>query len=47
MDEVSVGYTQQLSAIAKKFKALQTDSFGVIYSPANIKVDTFPVQGLR
>ncbi|EPB87680.1 hypothetical protein HMPREF1544_05461 [Mucor circinelloides 1006PhL] len=46
MDEVSAGYTKQLAAIAQKFKALQTDSFGVIYSPANIKVDTFPVQGL-
>ncbi|KAI7904752.1 uncharacterized protein BX663DRAFT_431471 [Cokeromyces recurvatus] len=46
MDEVSVGYTKQLEAIAKKFKALQTDSFGVIFTPANIKIDTFPVKAL-
>ncbi|KAI8092277.1 uncharacterized protein B0P05DRAFT_462375 [Gilbertella persicaria] len=46
IDEVAAGYTKQLNTIAKKYQSLQTDSFGVMYTPANIKVDTFPVQGL-
>ncbi|KAI8969709.1 hypothetical protein BDB01DRAFT_816414 [Pilobolus umbonatus] len=46
MDENSMGYNRELERIFKKFKALQTDSFGVMLSPANIDISSFPVQGL-
>ncbi|KAG2233944.1 hypothetical protein INT48_009757 [Thamnidium elegans] len=46
MDLVSVGYTQQLRNIYEKYKPMQTDSFGVMFSPANIDISSFPVNGL-
>ncbi|KAG2206529.1 hypothetical protein INT47_008546 [Mucor saturninus] len=46
MDLVSAGYTEQLRLIHQKYKPLRTDTFGVMFSPANIDVSSFPVNGL-
>ncbi|KAI8969714.1 hypothetical protein BDB01DRAFT_840127 [Pilobolus umbonatus] len=46
MNEVSMGYNRELERIHLKFKSLQTDTFGVMYSPASVDLSSFPVHGL-
>lgn len=46
IDATSAGYSQQLRRIYEKYRPLQTDSFGVMFSPANIDVSSFPVKAL-
>ncbi|KAI8969715.1 hypothetical protein BDB01DRAFT_855575 [Pilobolus umbonatus] len=46
MNQNSLGYNRELQRIYTKFKSLQTDTFGVMYTPANIDISSFPVQGL-
>lgn len=47
IDATAAGYAQQVRNVYEKYNKLQTDSFGVMHTPANIDVATFPVQGLR
>ncbi|KAI8969710.1 hypothetical protein BDB01DRAFT_768090 [Pilobolus umbonatus] len=46
MDQMSMGYNRELERIYNKYKPLQTATFGVMYTPANIDIASFPVQGL-
>ncbi|KAI8969712.1 hypothetical protein BDB01DRAFT_855572 [Pilobolus umbonatus] len=46
MNENSLGYNREIERIYNKFKPLQTDTFGVMFTPANIDLASFPVQGL-
>ncbi|KAI9352319.1 hypothetical protein BD770DRAFT_368275 [Pilaira anomala] len=46
MDAVAAGYSKQLKQIYEKYKPKQTDTFGVMFTPANIDIASFPVQGL-
>lgn len=47
IDATAAGYAQQVRNVYEKYNKLQTDSFGVMHTPANIDVATFPVQALR
>lgn len=44
---MSIGYTSQIASIANRYKAMRNDSFAVMFTPANIKVSSFPLEGFR
>ncbi|KAG2172290.1 hypothetical protein INT43_004832, partial [Umbelopsis isabellina] len=44
MDQTCDGYNAQLQQIYQDYKALNSPTFAVVYTPANIQVGTFPIQ---
>jgi phospholipase B1 len=47
MDAMAAGYTSQIASIHEKYLAQQNDSFAVMFTPADIKVSSFPLEGFR
>lgn len=43
----ALGYNEKLVDIYNKYKSNQSDSFAVVYQPANIDVGKFPIEALR
>ncbi|CAO3689679.1 unnamed protein product [Umbelopsis ramanniana] len=44
MDATADGYAAQAKQIYEDYKSLNSSSFAVVYTPANIQVGTFPIQ---
>ncbi|KAI9276363.1 hypothetical protein BY458DRAFT_433579 [Sporodiniella umbellata] len=47
LNQVAVDYSNKLHELYLKYKAMQTDSFGVIYTPANLNFTALPIEFFR
>ncbi|KAI7897006.1 uncharacterized protein EV154DRAFT_475801 [Mucor mucedo] len=43
MDRVQEGYAEKLSDIAEKYKGVPNATFGVMYTPASVDIESFPI----
>ncbi|CAO3696535.1 unnamed protein product [Rhizopus stolonifer] len=44
LNDIATGYSNKLRDLHLKYKAQQTDDFGVIYTPANINFTQYPIE---